>query len=122
MENTNELTPEYLEQRLLYVESIFEKYGAKPLDINAKNRAKFDQRRAFLYEGNYYRTGLMEFDEGTIPYIVISCIDDEKFADVGAMEDIDAFSAVLSDEEIEKQVRYAFGIEPYPEEYGMENE
>lgn len=109
-----------IEKRLDYVESIFEKYGAKALDINEKNRYKFGDRRAFLYDGNYYRTGTMEFEDQDEPYIVISCIDNEKFANVGVMEDIDAFSSKLSDEDIEKQVRYAFGIEPYPEEYGAE--
>ena len=122
LSDINEFSGEFLEKRLEYVESVFEKYGAKPLDINEKNREKFDQRRAFLYEGNYYRTGILEFDEGDIPYIVISCIDDEKFANVGVMEDVDAFSASLSDEEMEKQVRYAFGIEPYPEEYELGKE
>ena len=115
------ITQEELEQKLQYVESVFEKYGAKPLDLNEKNREKFGDRRAFLYEGNYFRTGTMEFDANEDPFIVISCIDNEKFANVGVMEDIDAFAAGLGEQDIEKQVRYAFGIEPYPEEYELED-
>ncbi len=111
---------ESMEEKMKYVESVFEKYGAKPLDINQKNREKFDQRQIYLYEGNYYRVDHMQFDEDSLPYLVISTIDNEKYAQVGLLEDIDAFSFDLTPEEMEKQVRYAFGIEPYPEEYGFD--
>jgi hypothetical protein len=114
------VSQEEIEKKLQYVEAMFEKYGAKPLEINEKNREEFDERRAFLYEGNYYRTGTLEFEEHDGPFIVISCIDSEKFAGIGLMEDVDAFAPTLTEPEIEKQVRYALGIEPYPEEYELE--
>lgn len=108
---------EAIEQRLEFVESLFAKYGAEPLDIDEKNREKFGQRRLYKYDGSYYRVDQMKFDEDEKPFIILSCTDDEKYADIGLLEDIDAFDFGDSDEKLEKGIRYAFGIEPYPEDY-----
>ena len=44
-----EMTEEAIEKRLIFMESLFEKNGATPLEINEKNREKYGQRRAFKY-------------------------------------------------------------------------
>ncbi len=111
---------EEMEEKMSFVESLFVKYGAAALDINAKNREKFGQRGIYMYRGMYYRVDSLKFEEDQDPYIVISCTDEDKYADVGLMEDVNAFGFDLSEEELEKEVRYALEIEPYPEGY-MEN-
>ena len=112
-----EFTQDELEKRMDFVESMFVKYGAEPLEINEKHREKFGQRRLYKYEGSYYRVDQMKFDEDDKPFIILSCTDDKKYADIGLLEDIDAFDFGDSDEKLEKGIRYAFGIEPYPEDY-----
>ena len=106
-----------LSERMEYVESLFEKYGAAPLDINEKNRAKHGERAIFKRFDMYYRTGCMAFEDTGELFLVISCTDEEMYAGVGVMEDVAAFRPDESDEKIEKEVRYALGIEPYPEDY-----
>ena len=97
------------------VEEYFKKYGAVPQDINQRNRDLFGQRQAFLYKGNYYRVDHAEFDD--IPFLLIDCIDDPKYAAVGVMEDVEAIPVTLSDERLEQEVRYALEIDPYPDNY-----
>ncbi len=112
-----EFTQDELEKRMDFVESMFVKYGAQPLEINEKQREKFGQRRIYKHEDSYYRVDHMQFQDDETPFIVISCTDDEKYASVGMLDDIDAIEADRTDEEIEKSVRYALGVEPYPEDY-----
>ncbi len=102
-------------QKMEFMESCFVKYGAVPQDINQRNREILSQRQSFLYQGNYYRVDHAEFDN--IPFLMINSIDDPKFAAVGVMEDVEAIPVTLSNEKLEKEVRYALGIEPYPENY-----
>ena len=97
------------------MEQFFVQYGAVPQEINQRNRDLFGQRQAFLFDGNYYRVDHAEFDD--IPFLIINCIDDPKFASVGVMEDVEAIPVTLSDEQLEKEARYALGIEPYPDDY-----
>ena len=108
---------EAVEQRLEFVEALFTKYGAEPLDIDESNREKFGQRRLFKYNDSFYRVDEMKFEEDDKPFIILSCTDDEKYANIGLLEDIDALDFGDSDEKLEKAIRYAFGIEPYPDDY-----
>ena len=108
---------ETIEKQLELVESYFVKYGCTALDINEKNREKFDQRRTYLREGCFYRADTAEFDNSGTTWIVISCTDDEKCASVGVMDDIGAFEADMPTESIEQEVKYALGIDEYPEDY-----
>ena len=39
-----------IEVKLEFLESIFEKYGAVPLNINEKNMEKFHQRKIYQYK------------------------------------------------------------------------
>lgn len=106
-----EFTEEYIEERMQFVESVFEKYGAEPQEINEKNRNKFGQRRIYKYEDKYYRTGRLEFDEDDEkPFIVVSCTDNEDYAKIGLLDDVDAFEADLSDISIESKVKDLFEI------------
>ena len=112
-------TKDEIEVKLEYLESIFEKYGAVPLNINEKNMEKFHQRKIYQYKDNYYRVDSADFEDNGEIFLVLSSTDEKKYADIGLLEDIDAFSAGMSDEQLEKQVRYALGIEPYPEDYAQ---
>lgn len=112
-------TKDEIEEKLRFVESVFEKYGAVPMDINEKNMEKFHQRKIYLYKDNYYRVDSADFENNGEIFLVLSSTDDKKYADIGLLEDIDAFSAETSNEQLEKQVRYALGIEPYPDDYAQ---
>ena len=107
--------PVRLRQMMETAEALFEKYGAEPLDINRRNREMLGQRRTYLYSGNYYRVDHAVFDG--IPFMIFHCIDDPRYAAVGVMEDVEALPLTLTDEELDKEVRYLFGLEPYPENY-----
>ena len=91
------------EERMDYVERCFERIGAVPQDINRKNREMLGQRQEYLYNGSYYRVDVAEFDG--VPFLIIDRIDDEKFAAVGIMEDVEALPLTLSDAELEAAVR-----------------
>lgn len=107
-----EFTEEFIEERLQFVESMFEKFGAEPQEINEKNRNKFDQRKIYKYGGKFFRTGRLEFEEDDEkPFIVVSCTDNEDYAKVGLLDDVDAFEADLSDKSIECKVKDLFGME-----------
>ena len=94
------MTEEGIEKKLSFVESLFEKNGATPLDINEKNREKFGQRRTFKFGDNFYRVEALKFDEDEHPYMVISCTDDENYARIGIMDDVEALSFDMSEEDL----------------------
>ena len=115
MENKILQPDDYLESRLQLLESYFVKYGAVPTDINMENRARFGQRATYQRDGIFFRADTMAGRSGTL--LVIEYSDDIEFAKVGSMDDASAFPADFPDERIEKEVRYAFEIEPYPDDY-----
>ena len=104
---------EYVKQRMEFVESVMVNYGAVLTDVNAENRKRLEQRATYRYKDCYYRVDSF----GSIPCIVIEAEHDYDLANVGTMEDTDPFPCDYSDEKIEKEVRFVFGIEPYPENY-----
>ncbi len=105
---------EEVEKRLDYIENSFERNGGEALEeLNVKNREKFGQRRTFKWNGKFYRTDVIKFDESETPYMVISCTDDENYAKIGLMDDIDVFGFELSDAELDRHVRCALGMERY---------
>ena len=112
---TETLSPEEMEARMAFMERCFEKYGAKALDINARNREMLGQRRTYQHGKDFFRIDQATFDG--IPFFVISSIDLPKLAEVGVMEDVEAFPVTLSEEKLEKEIRYALGVEPYPAKY-----
>ena len=97
------------------MEQLFTKYGAVPLDINKTNRERSGQRITYQYKGEYYRAGIIGFDEK--PFLVIEWTDNDDYAAAGSMEDVEPFPYDLPNWKIEKEVRFAFEIEPYPETY-----
>lgn len=104
---------EALDRQLSYVEEMLVKYGAKP--VSTKSQELLHNRATYQYRDGYFR-----MDRGDIDgrdYILISAIEDPKYADAGIMEEIAAFPADLSGELLEKEVRYALEIEEYPENY-----
>ena len=110
------MSPKKLEEIVSKVEAYFVKYGAKPAeDLDVSKIALFGQRIPFIYGKEYYRAEAAVLDERD--YILISTIDDEKLANVSMMDDIAAFPADYPEEKIEKEVRFALGIEPYPANY-----
>lgn len=107
-----EFTEEFIEEKMQFVESLFERFGATALEINEKNRSKFGQRKIYKCEEKFYRTGRLEIEEeDEKPFIVVSCTDNEDYAKVGLLDDVDAFEADLSDEAIESKIKDLFEIE-----------
>ena len=111
----NNPSREYVDQRLRFVEQLFESYGAVPLDINQANRNRLGQRITYLYNNEYFRVDCICFGEK--PFIVIEWTDDSSDAAAGSMEDVKPFPYDFPDWIIEKEVRFACEIEPYPETY-----
>jgi len=111
----DEMNSVFIDARLKKLEEYFLKYGAKPLEINERNRRLHGQRQSYLYGDTYFRADLTEFDR--TPFLIISQITEPDYARIGLMEDVEALPVTLSDEQLEKEVRYAFGLEPYPENY-----
>ena len=103
------------EEKLRQLEELFVKYGAVPAELNPEYRDEVDQRTIFTRNGSFFRAGTAEFDGKE--FLLLSNIDDPKFAVLGIMEDVDVLPLDLEPERVEKAVRYAFGIEPYPEKY-----
>ncbi len=102
-----------LDRKKESIESYFVKYGAVP--VETKNQEKLGLRTTFEQGGVYYRMDESEID-GRI-FLVVSAADDPKFADVGVMEEVAAFPADLTEEQLEKEVRYILEVEPYPDDY-----
>ena len=96
------------------LEAIFEKYGAVQTELDQFS----GEGKVYAMDDSYYRAGTAIF-EGK-EFLLISCIDQEKYAALGIMEDIDVLPIDTPEERLDKAVRYAFGIEPYPEKYPEE--
>ena len=95
---------------LAQVEKLFVKYGAESVgNLDEKARTTFGVRQAYRYGNEYYRVDEVEADGK--PFIVISTTDVEQYAAMSVMDDIAIFAMDASQEEMEKQVRAAFGIE-----------
>lgn len=104
------------ENILKSVEELLVKYGAvlNP-DDDPETRKKLDIRPSFLRKGIYYRVEINEFKEGKV--VVLSATDKPEYAKVGAHDNIAGFPVDYPPEKIEKEVRFALDIEPYPENY-----
>ena len=96
-----------------FLEELFRRYGAEPTELDPENREIYGT--IYAYGGAYYQAGTASFDGRD--FLVISCIDKEKFAALGLLEDIDVLPADSGEERLEKAVRYALGVEPYPPRY-----
>ncbi len=56
------------------------------------------------FKGNFYRVGTLVFEEEKDPYIVINAIDNERFAKIGVMEEIEAYPYDMPEERIREVV------------------
>ena len=97
------------------LESLLVRCGAVPTDLDRENRERFGDGVIYEYGSAYYRAGTAAFDGREV--LVISSIDKKKYAALGLLEDIDVLPPDSSTERLEQAVRYALGLEPYPERY-----
>ena len=109
-------TPDPSDEVPGYIEKMFEKYGAVPADSAINDSLKKQGLRScYIRDGVYYRAEYCMFEDH--PVIVITATDKAEFAKVGIQDNVGGFSAELPKEKLEKEVRFLFGIEPYPETY-----
>ena len=109
MDKNNTSFEEKVENRLLFLEEMFMKFGAVETGIVSQDTE--DGRKIYLKGEKYYRAGTLKFPDSDEVYLVISCTDEEKYAHLGIMDDVDAFTPNLTDYELEEKVRFAFGID-----------
>ena len=102
-----------IDEKKQKVETYLEKYGAVP--VETKNKDAFGHRMTYEQGGVFYRVDETDMDGRT--FLMVSAADDPAFANVGVMEDVAAFPATLTDEQLEKEVRYLLDVEPYPDNY-----
>ena len=98
-----------VEKTLKHNMDLFEKimlaHGAELMEeFDEENRDKFELRPIYKYNGNFFRIGSLVFDEGEDPYIIVNAIDNEKFARIGIMEEIEAYPYDMPEARIEEVV------------------
>ena len=106
------------EKKLEYVEEMFRKYGAVPAETDPSELEKMKDlglRLSYVRDGLYYRVELDSFAEGEV--ITITAAENPAYARLGLGDNIAGFRVGLPEEKIEREVRFAFGLEPYPETY-----
>ena len=104
------------EKVLGYVEELFVKYGAEQIPENASDPGPdFGLRPPFLRNGTYYRAEAVVLEGKDV--IIITATDIPAYARSGIMDNVGGFRADLPPEKIEKEIRFIFGIEPWPESY-----
>lgn len=104
-------------ERIAYAEYLLVKNGAVPTDIRPRGQGQSENRHIYCLGDNFYRVGEATFDGISDPYIVICCTDAQKYAEYGLFDDIHAFEFTLGNEDMEKEVRFALGIdELFPKE------
>ena len=93
------------EETLRFAESVLERFGAVPTDLNERNRKALGQRVTFRLGDRYYRIDRAVFDGRA--FLILGCAENERFASVGLMEDVEAVDPELSEREIERILRSA---------------
>ncbi|MCR4604628.1 MAG: hypothetical protein K5639_01375 [Eubacterium sp.] len=100
-----EIVEETLNNNIKLFEESMVAHGAKLMEeFDEENRDKFELRPIYEYKGNYFRMGFLVFDEGEDPYIIVNAIDNEKFAKIGIMEEIEAYPYDMTAERINEVV------------------
>ncbi len=122
-------TRKSFERRKDYVQAVMMELGAEIADIELSYEQKstsyvgkfvetyYSVRPVFTYRGRYYRVDEALFREK--PFIVLECGTLQEVLSNG-MEDTDPFPYDLPNEEIEAEIRYVFGIDPYPATVGKQ--
>ncbi|MBQ8030600.1 MAG: hypothetical protein IJ260_03570 [Butyrivibrio sp.] len=98
-------------ERIAYAEYLLVKSGAAPTDIKPRGQGEKENRHIYILNDDFYRIGEATFEGIDDPYIVVSCTDTKKYAEYGLFDDIHAFEFTLSNEEMEKEIRFALGID-----------
>jgi len=95
-----------LDRNIVRFEQAMKDYGAVVRsDLDKSNVEKYDLRPIYEFKGNYYRVGSLVFDdEKDTPYIVINAIDNQRFAEIGVMEEIEAYPYDMPEERIREVV------------------
>ena len=88
----------------LFEERMVDHGAVQMEEFDAKNRERFGTRPIFEYNGNYFRIGSLTFDEGEDPYIIVNAIDNERFAKIGVMEEIEAYPFDMPEARIDEVV------------------
>ena len=119
----NKVSRSEFERRKDYVEQIMCEFGAVAVDVELPYAQKttscadgfeetyYSKRSVFKMNSEYFRVDELLCREK--PFIVIECGTFEELIK-NATEDADPFPYDLSDNEIRNEVKYLFGIEPYP--------
>ena len=97
------------EETLRMAEGILERCGAVPTELNERNRKLLGQRTTYRYGDAYYRIDQAEFDGKS--FVILSCADNERYASIGLMEDVEAIPPDLPEREMEKILRSAMEAE-----------
>ena len=97
------------EETLRMAEGILERCGAVPTDLNRRNRELLGQRTTYRYGDAYYRIDQAEFDGKS--FVILGCADNERYASIGLMEDVEAIPPDLPEQEMEKILRGAMEAE-----------
>ena len=98
-------------ERIAYAEYLLVKSGAAPTDIKPRGQGEKENRHIYILNDNFYRIGEATFGGIDDPYVVVSCTDTKKYAEYGLFDDIHAFEFNLSNEEMEKEIRFALGLD-----------
>lgn len=97
------------------VEQLLIKYGARPVAGSRDDLAGLGIRPSLELNGIFYRVEEDTFEEGDA--LVLSATRDAKYAALGLHDNIAGFPADLPPDKMEKEVRFALGIDPYPDTY-----
>ena len=113
---------EEFDQRKTFVHDILLDLGCEILDEDVYRKARIERG----YDGNYtrliykFQNGYFRIDEILFedkPFIVLEWVESFDEMIVGRMEDVEPFPYDLPDYKIVKEVKFALGIEPYPDTY-----
>ena len=105
-----------LKEALSCIETLFEESGAVPAEeINKARRESLGLRPSYVFRETYYRAEGVQIDGQAV--IILYETNDPAYARVGTEDSIAAFLASLPRNKLEKEVRFALGIEPYPDTY-----
>ncbi|MBR6228278.1 MAG: hypothetical protein IKQ97_00905 [Eubacterium sp.] len=74
-------------------------------DFDVENREKFGMRSIYEYQDKFFRIGTLVFDEGEDPYIIVNAIDNERYARIGIMEEIEAYPYDMPEARIDEVVK-----------------
>ncbi|MEE3467418.1 MAG: hypothetical protein VZQ83_03155 [Eubacterium sp.] len=103
--NREDMVKETLAMNVERFEKAMEEHGAVlRSDLDSENIEKFELRPIYEYKGNYYRVGTLVFEGESDPYIVINAIDNERFAQIGVMEEIEAYPYDIPEERVREVV------------------